>query len=136
MTDGDFQMVRTRVGLNLNEFAHTPEQVMGLALRRTVSRGQPIALVDLGKPILVLKGARVALQLQSGALNVAGSGQALDAGALGDRINVLNPASRAVIEAEIIGAGRVRVLADSTPIIPPSGTRVSSANLGTAVVLR
>lgn len=132
----DIKLARMRVGPQTNDFARTSDQILGFAARRTIGRGQPVALADLGKPVLVAKGARVALQLQSGALIVSASGQALESGALGDRITVLNPTSRAVIEAEIIGAGRVRVLPDSAPIIPPGGTRVSSANLGTAAVLR
>ena len=132
----DVQLTRMRIGPQTNDVAHAPEQVLGLAVRRTIARGQPILLAELGKPVLVNKGARVALQLQSGALIVSASGQAMESGALGDRITVLNPTSRAVIDAEVIGAGRVRVLPDSAPIIPATGTRVSSATLGAGTVLR
>ncbi len=132
----DIQLVRMRAGPMLSESARTTDQILGLAARRTISRGQPIARADLGQPVLVAKGTRVALQLQSGALIVSATGQAMDSGALGDRITVLNPTSRAIIEAEITGPGRVRVLPDSAPIIPPGGTRVSSANSGAGTVLR
>ena len=132
----DLQLARMRVGPLTNDFASTPDQILGLAIRRTLRSGQPIALADLGKPVLVAKGARVALQLQSGALIVSASGQAMESGALGDRITVLNPTSRAVIEAEIVGAGKVRVLPDSATIRPPGSTRVSSTNLEPAAVLR
>ena len=132
----DLQPARMRAGPLTNDVAHGVEQIIGLAARRTISRGQPIALADLGKPVLVAKGARVSLLLQSGALIVSANGQAMESGALGDRITVLNPTSRSVIEAEIIGAGRARVLPDSAPIVPPDGTRVISANSGAAPVLR
>jgi flagellar basal body P-ring formation protein FlgA len=36
-------------------------------------------------------------------------GLAMEAGAIGERIKVLNPVSHAVIEAEVVGANRVRV---------------------------
>jgi flagella basal body P-ring formation protein FlgA len=132
----DLQPARMRAGPLTNDVARGAEQVLGLAARRTISRGQPIVLADLGKPVLVAKGAHVSLQLQSGALIVSANGQAMESGALGDRITVLNPTSRSVIEAEIIGAGRARVLPDSAPIVQPGGTRVSSANFGAGSVLR
>ena len=108
----------------------------GFRVVKVVVPGRREALTIVGTFPQVAKGARVALQLQSGALIVSASGQAMESGALGDRITVLNPTSRAVIDAEITGAGRVRVLPESAPIIPSGGTRVSSANLGTTAVLR
>ena len=39
----------------------------------------------------------------------------MEAGAIGERIRVLNPVSRAVVEAEVIGPDRVRVAPDAMP---------------------
>ena len=41
---------------------------------------------------------------------------ALEAGALGERIRVRNVSSQAVIEAEVLGPGAVRVMPDTAPI--------------------
>ena len=73
------------------------------------------------------------MQLVTGGLTVMANGQAMEPGALGDRISVINPTSRAVVETEIIGTGQVRVLPESTPIVPPAGTRLSSVNRGVTV---
>ena len=132
----DLKRMRLRASLLATEVVRSPDQAVGLAVRRTVGRGQPIALADLGKPLMVTKNNRVSVQLQSGALVISATGQAMESGALGDRITVLNPISRAIIEAEVIGAGRVRVLADSAPIVQAGGTRISNASLNASTVLR
>ena len=132
----DLKRTRLRASLLATEVVRSPDQAIGLAVRRTVGRGKPIALADLGKPLMVTKSARVSVQLQSGALVISATGQAMESGALGDRITVLNPISRAIIEAEVIGAGRVRVLADSAPIVQAGGTRISNASLNASSVLR
>ena len=47
--------------------------------------------------------------LDSPGIVLTAQGQAMESGAVGERIHVLNPVSHAVIEAEVIGAGRVRI---------------------------
>ena len=122
----DLQSMRLRAATVRGEIVTTAAQAVGRAARRTLMPGQPMALGDLGAPELVTKGARVSMQLLNGGLTLLANGQAMEAGALGDRVSVLNPTSRAVIEAEVIGPGRVRVLPESTPLVAPGGTRFSS----------
>lgn len=112
----DVTMARVRVAQLRGEVARLPEQIVGRALRRNVAPGQAVALADLVRPTLVAKGARVVMQLAAGGLSMTAQGQALEPGALGERIQVLNPASRAVLEVEVIGPDRVRVAAGSAPI--------------------
>ncbi len=61
------------------------------------------------------------MQLQSDGITIAGQGQALEPGAIGERVRVLNIASRAVLEAEVTGPGKVRVEPGSTPLTLPMG---------------
>ena len=128
----DFQNLRLRAATVRGEIVQAPAQAIGRAARRTLMPGQPLALADFGAPELVTKGARVSMQLLNGGLTLLANGQAMEAGALGDRVSVLNPTSRAVIEAEVIGPGRVRVLPESSPLVPPGGTRFSSLPNGAA----
>jgi flagella basal body P-ring formation protein FlgA len=60
----------------------------------------------------------VALSLESGGLALAAQGKALESGAEGEQIRVLNPASRAVIVAVVTGQGRARVTPGSVPALP------------------
>jgi len=129
----DLQTIHVRASSVRNEVVRMPEQAIGQAVRRTLLAGQTLALADLGRPMLITKGMRVSMQLVTGGLTLLANGQAMEPGALGERISVLNPTSRAVVEAEVIGNGRVRVVPESTPIVPPGGTRVSSLNNGVTV---
>ncbi len=123
ITAADLRQVRIRASALRGAVVRTAEQAIGLAAHRTLLPGQPMLLADLGKPTLVAKGALVAMQLLSGGLILLANGQALEAGAQGDRITVLNPSSRAVVEAEVIASNRVRVLPDSIPLVPAGGVR-------------
>jgi flagella basal body P-ring formation protein FlgA len=94
---------------------HDVAQAVGMAVRRVALPGQPLRVADLVRPSAVLKGGRVTMQLQAPGLSLAAQGVALEADATGDRIRVLNPTSRAVVEVEIVGPEQVRVLPTSRP---------------------
>ena len=114
----DLQWTRVRVGLARGELVRLPAQAEGQALRHPVQPGQPIRLADLGRPMVVAKGDPLALQLESPGLQVDAQGVATEAGGMGERIHVLNPYSRAVIEAEVTGPGRARVVPGARPAMP------------------
>ncbi len=110
---GDVQVARIRAGLARGEVARTTGQAIGLSVRHMTMAGQPLLLSELGKPPAIQKGARVRMLLQSPGLDLVAQGQALQSGALGDRIQVLNPSSHAVVEADVTGADQVRVAVGS-----------------------
>ena len=56
-----------------------------------------------------MKGAKVLMVLDSPGISLTAEGKALESGAAGDRIRVVNPVSHVVIEAEVLGPGQVRV---------------------------
>lgn len=118
LRSGDLAMVRLRASLVRGEMARNFDQAVGQAVRRAVMPGQPLALADLSRPLFVLKGARVTMELTAPGLQLFAAGQSLESGAIGDRIQVVNPGSRAVVEAEVIGRDRVRVAPGSAPILP------------------
>lgn len=122
----DFAMGRVRASLVRGEVVRSPAQAIGLAPRRQAVAGQPLLLADLTKPLAVGGGDRVAMELISGGLTLTALGQAMEGGALGGRIQVLNPASRAVVEADVIAPGRVRVAPGTVAMLPPGATRLSS----------
>ncbi|MBN8892988.1 MAG: flagella basal body P-ring formation protein FlgA [Rhodospirillales bacterium 70-18] len=131
----DLIIARVRAGLVRGAVAQAPAQAVGLAPRRMLMPGQPLLLADLRKPEAVAKGARVAMQLLAPGLLLLAQGQALESGAVGERIQVLNPASRAVVEAEIVGRDRVRVAPGSVPLATP-GTAGFYSNYAAQVAVR
>lgn len=105
----DVQIRRLRATLVHGDAAHTAADAVGLSVKRMAMAGQPLLLADLGRPNAVTKGGRVTVELQMPGLSLTVQGQVMDSAALGDRVTVLNPASRALLDAEVIGPDRVRV---------------------------
>jgi flagellar basal body P-ring formation protein FlgA len=94
---------------------------VGMAARRELRPGQPIAIADLMKPIIVQRNETVTLVYTAPGLTLTLRGEAQDAGALGDTISVINPQTKRVLQGVISGPGRVTVanttvdLVDSAP---------------------
>jgi flagella basal body P-ring formation protein FlgA len=88
----------------------------GMALRRAVAAGQPLPVADLERPDAVTKGAHVTLELRSPGLTLAAVGVALEPGALGARVRILNPNSHAIVEGEVVGPQQVAVAPGAAPL--------------------
>jgi flagella basal body P-ring formation protein FlgA len=122
----DLRLARVRAGLVHGEVVQDPAEVAGMALRHPAAAGQPISRAELVRPPVVEKGATVTMALETQGISLSGQGQALDSGAVGERVRVLNPVSRAVLDAQVTGPGRVRVEPDSAPLVPPGRASVAA----------
>jgi flagella basal body P-ring formation protein FlgA len=105
----DVRIARIRTTSLTSEIARSAEQIAGMELRRPVAAGEPLLIRDLVRPPLVLRGSLVQLELTVGSLSVSGEAMALDSGAEGEKVRIQNPTSHALIFAQVIGPGRVRV---------------------------
>jgi flagella basal body P-ring formation protein FlgA len=83
---------------------------IGQAVRRPVRAGQPVVPGDLAKPTLVNRNDGVTLTCETPGMVLTVRAKALDAGAEGDTIAVLNAQSNRVVQATVTGPGRVAVL--------------------------
>ena len=92
-----------------NEQLAAPGDVTGLAARRVVRAGQPLRTADLMKPEIVQKNETVTLQYTVPGIVLTMRGQALDAGAEGDTVSVLNVQSKRTVQGTVTGPGRVTV---------------------------
>ncbi|HEY1979458.1 MAG TPA: flagellar basal body P-ring formation chaperone FlgA, partial [Xanthobacteraceae bacterium] len=97
------------------------DAVAGLAARRPLRPGQPLAPVDVMKPEIVQRNDTVTIVYQAPGVTLTLRGQAHDAGALGDTIGVLNVESKRVVQAVVSGPDRVTVSAITTRVVD-SGT--------------
>jgi flagella basal body P-ring formation protein FlgA len=104
-------------------------QVVGQTPKRTIVAGQPVEAADVGPPIMVTKGATVALLLETPNMSLTARGLALDAGGRGDVIQIMNPLTRAVVAARVTGAGRAAVEPGSAPLVPPSRAMPSNSEV-------
>ncbi len=78
-------------------------------MRRTVNAGKILRAADLQSPIAIEKGSLVTMIIQTPFMMLTTQGKALDEGALGDTIRVLNGRSKKIVEAQIARADTVVV---------------------------
>jgi flagella basal body P-ring formation protein FlgA len=89
--------------------AQAADGVVGQALRRPAAADQPLLLADLALPVAVERGQTVTMVFEVPGMVLTAQGRALDGAARGATVAVMNLASRAVVEAQVIAPGRVRV---------------------------
>lgn len=97
-----------------SEFANEPPapaaEVVGLAARRAVRAGQPLRGADLTKPEIVHRGDIVTLHYEVPGITITMRGKAVDGGALGDTVSVLNEQSKRTIQGVVTSSGHVTVV--------------------------
>jgi flagella basal body P-ring formation protein FlgA len=119
----DVRVSRVRAAQLQNEVARSLDQVVGMQLRHPVAAGQPLRLAELMRPPLVQRGTTVRIELSVPGLAVSGQAVALDDGAEGEKVRVQNPTSRALLFAEVIGPGQVRITPDAPATLPTASAR-------------
>jgi flagella basal body P-ring formation protein FlgA len=104
----------------------TIEQVLGLAVRNPMRPGQVIRQADVAKLELVQRNEVISIVYEAPGIRLTIRGKALEPGAQGDVINVLNIESKRTIQATVAGPGRVTVGAaarfatNASPALPDS----------------
>ena len=111
----DLEWSRLRSGQARGELVRDPQEAVGMALRRTLQPGQPMPVEALGRPVVVRKGMPMLLSLDSPGIQLTAQGIAMEPAGLGERVRVQNPLSRVVVEAEVTGPGRGRVVPINMP---------------------
>ena len=82
---------------------------VGLEVKTTIYAGRPLRPEDIGAPALVDRNQIVSLIFKSGSLTIAAEGRALQRGAEGDVIRVMNLESKSTVSGRITPDGRVTV---------------------------
>jgi flagella basal body P-ring formation protein FlgA len=124
LTNDDIQPARVRAGLARSEPVRMPSQAVGMAVQRPLNAGSPLMLSDLVRPMMVLRGSSVQVELDRPGLSVTVQGIAMEAAALGDPVHVLNPTSRAVMSGQVTGTAAVRVDGASNPVLLSPGAPI------------
>jgi flagella basal body P-ring formation protein FlgA len=83
------------------------DQALGLAARRAMRPGEMLRQTDLAKPEVVARNDNVTITYHVPGITLTLRGKALDGGAHGDTINVLNVMSKRSIQATVAGPGHV-----------------------------
>lgn len=113
---GDARLTRLRAERVRPGAAERLDQVVGQQMRRPLATELAFHPVDLAPPSLVQRNGNVIMVLEAPGISLTAQGRALEAAPLGATVPVMNLASRTVVEAEVIGPGRVRVAMGAVPV--------------------
>lgn len=89
-----------------------PAKLIGTTPRRMITPGQPIKLTDIEQPRVVSRGGLITMVFKSGTLTLTAEGKALEDGAAGDTIRVVNTSSNKTLQGLVTGSNEVTLLSE------------------------
>jgi flagellar basal body P-ring formation protein FlgA len=90
VTTGDLSIIEMPFA-RVNAFAITnADDLIGMQVRRVLTRGRPVQRQSVIPPIVVARGSRVTIQVKSGSLFLSTWGKALSDAYLGQEVRVVN----------------------------------------------
>jgi len=107
--EADIQFVRMNADRVQTDTIIDAAELVGMTPRRGIRAGSPIRSADVQRPLLVKKNSLVIIVHKMRNMMLTAQGKALENGADGDVIQIRNAQSDLVVEAEVIGPGRVAV---------------------------
>src|SRR6185369_6980273 len=102
-----------------------PDQVIGMAAKTALRNGQALRTDDLIKPQIVQRNEAVTIYYEVPGIMLTVRGKAIEGGAMGDVVGVLNIQSNRTVQATVIGPGRV-IIAAAGPLIASAAASASN----------
>lgn len=99
----------TTVAADIPGAATRPDQVLGQALRVAVQAGRPLGLDDVTPLPKIARNQVTRLLYSQGGMSIATEGRALEQGGVGQRVRVMNLASRETLVGTVLADGSVEV---------------------------
>ncbi|HEY4142971.1 MAG TPA: flagellar basal body P-ring formation chaperone FlgA [Pseudolabrys sp.] len=109
LKDGDIAIERRARAEIGRDIVTDRDLVVGFAARGPLQPGRPIRSAELMKPELVTRNDAVTLVFEVPGVMITARGKAVEGGAEGDIVNVLNEQSKRTIQGVVTGPGRVTV---------------------------
>lgn len=110
VTEADLQVValpHSRVG----GFAITsPEDIVGMEVKRVLTRGRPVMKQSVTPPIIVDRGDRVEIVYKKGRMNLTAPGKAVGSAAKGEEVRIVNIISNKTVVATATKEGTVEIM--------------------------
>ncbi len=109
ITETDIDWVRvpaTRVSQNIID---DTSDLIGFTPRRSLRPGEPVRSSDVEPPRLVEKGSIVTVTYNLANMSLSTRGRALEDGAMGEIIKIVNPRSHRTIEVEVTGVNKAEI---------------------------
>jgi flagellar basal body P-ring formation protein FlgA len=110
LTASDLQLAERDVIASSSPTLQSPDQALGLTLRRPLAANTPITSNLLLQQLLVRRGDRLSIRSKSGAIAVQTVAEALENGRNGERIRVKNVQSKRIVDVVITGPGEAQTL--------------------------
>lgn len=85
------------------------DEVLGQEARVVLYAGRPIRIEDIGPPAIVDRNQIVTVVFQTGTLEIAAEGRSLSRAGIGDKVRIMNLASRQIITGYVREDGQVVV---------------------------
>ncbi len=108
--EGDIVWQDARADRIARNVVRDPVNLVGKSPRRPIRAGKPVRGGDLRQPVLVAKNSLVTIRLQTARMVLTARGRAMEPGAKGDVIRVVNIKSNQIISASVMASGTVEVI--------------------------
>lgn len=115
ISKADLEWVELRSDMVRRNSVVAADEMVGKTPRRRATPGVPLRRGDLRTPVVVRKGSLVTMVLETRAMQLTAQGRAVEDGAQGAVIKVMNTQSRTVVEAVVEGPSRVAVATPAEP---------------------
>ena len=109
ISDGDIEWLAWPTRRMPRDAVVDVADVVGWAAKRSLRAGVPLRERDVQEPIIVAKGSTVSLVYRTESMVLTAGGKALEDGAMGSVIRVLNSQSKVVVEARVEGGNILSV---------------------------
>jgi flagella basal body P-ring formation protein FlgA len=116
ISDGDIAWVRRPADDLQRNVLLDPADLAGMSARRAIRADRPVRATDVRAPRLVARNALVTLMLETDRMRLTAQGRALQDGAKGEVVRVLNTKSNTTVAGVVVADGTVAVQAGSRPI--------------------
>ena len=107
--------------------AASRDRTLGMQLRRPMRAGTPIRVADIVKPDFVQRDQNVTVIYQVPGIYLTTRGKAIESGAEGDTISVLNLQTKRTLSGVVTGRGQVTVQGASQAAPMPAAVEQSSS---------
>ncbi len=104
-------VVERRPKIELHNDGISRDQAVGMAAKSQLRSGQALRADDLIRPLIVQRNEAVTITYEVPGIMLTVRGKAIEAGALGDVVGVLNIQSNRTVQATVTGPGRVSIAA-------------------------
>jgi flagella basal body P-ring formation protein FlgA len=84
--------------------------LIGMSPRRPIRAQDLVRSTDLQTPVVVAKNSLVTIRLNSDRMQLSVQGRALEAGAEGDVVRIMNTKTNTIVNAVVVDAGNVEVM--------------------------